>query len=246
MTQRSAQIELMPRLDSSASRRHASFVHDALPDAGGVRERRGSAAAGGQGLTTRQTAVARRLTRPAGSTPRCSLRGLGNLAAGVSSERVPRVEPQRGRAVVETEGNPLVIVLLDRPAKSIAVELFRPVQVSTKRCRPTRSGSRCSWCSDRWLRRAAPPPSARARRRRAAFRARPPQACGPRSWPTSRRRPGASSWSRCGVAGRARAAQPALVNGAVGLVWAPRGRPQLVFGLTITRGKIVGIDVIAD
>jgi RNA polymerase sigma-70 factor (ECF subfamily) len=46
--------------------------------------------------------------------------------------------------------------------------------------------------------------------------------------------------------GRARFAQPALVNGAVGLLWAPRGRPRVVFGLTITRGKIVEIDLVAD
>src|ERR671914_236479 len=36
--------------------------------------------------------------------------------------------------------------------------------------------------------------------------------------------------------GRARAAQPALVNGAVGLVWAVRGQPRVVFGFTITNG----------
>ena len=46
--------------------------------------------------------------------------------------------------------------------------------------------------------------------------------------------------------GRARAAQPALVNGAVGLVWAPGGLPRVVFGFTITRGKIVAIDQVAD
>ncbi len=46
--------------------------------------------------------------------------------------------------------------------------------------------------------------------------------------------------------GRARAAQLALVNGAVGLVWAPGGRPRVVFGFTITRGKIVEIDLVAD
>src|SRR5258708_3730373 len=45
---------------------------------------------------------------------------------------------------------------------------------------------------------------------------------------------------------RARFAQPALVNGAVGAVWAPRGRPRVVFGFTITRGKIVEIDILAD
>lgn len=46
--------------------------------------------------------------------------------------------------------------------------------------------------------------------------------------------------------GRARFARPALVNGAVGAVWAPGGRPRVVFGFTITRGKIVGIDLLAD
>ena len=46
--------------------------------------------------------------------------------------------------------------------------------------------------------------------------------------------------------GRARVAQPALANGAVGLVWASGGRPRVVFGFTITRGKIVQIDLVAD
>lgn len=46
--------------------------------------------------------------------------------------------------------------------------------------------------------------------------------------------------------GRAAAAQPALVNGAAGLVWAPGGRPRTVFGFTIKGGKIVAIDLIAD
>jgi len=46
--------------------------------------------------------------------------------------------------------------------------------------------------------------------------------------------------------GRARAAQPALVNGAVGVAWAPGGRPRVVFGFTIVRGKVVAIDIVAD
>ena len=46
--------------------------------------------------------------------------------------------------------------------------------------------------------------------------------------------------------GRARAAQPALVNGAAGVVVTLRGRPRVVFGFTITRGKIVEIDILAD
>jgi hypothetical protein len=45
--------------------------------------------------------------------------------------------------------------------------------------------------------------------------------------------------------GRARLAQPALVNGAVGIVVAPLGRLLMVLSVTFTRGKIAEIDVIA-
>jgi RNA polymerase sigma-70 factor (ECF subfamily) len=48
------------------------------------------------------------------------------------------------------------------------------------------------------------------------------------------------------LSGRARAARPAIVDGAVGLVWAPGGRPRVAFGFTIGRGKIVAIDLVAD
>jgi RNA polymerase sigma factor (sigma-70 family) len=47
-------------------------------------------------------------------------------------------------------------------------------------------------------------------------------------------------------AGRARAARPALIDGAAGLVWAPGGVPRVVFGFTIAGGRIVAIDVVAD
>ena len=46
--------------------------------------------------------------------------------------------------------------------------------------------------------------------------------------------------------GHARVAQPALVNGAAGAVWAPGGRPRVVFGVTSVRGKIVEIHLVAD
>ena len=46
--------------------------------------------------------------------------------------------------------------------------------------------------------------------------------------------------------GRARAAQPALVNGAAGLVWVAGGRPRVVFEFTTAGGKIVAIDLVAD
>ena len=41
-------------------------------------------------------------------------------------------------------------------------------------------------------------------------------------------------------------ARPALVNGAAGVVVAPRGRPFAVMGFTVRGGKIVEIDVLAD
>ncbi|MCA1669108.1 MAG: sigma-70 family RNA polymerase sigma factor [Thermomicrobia bacterium] len=46
--------------------------------------------------------------------------------------------------------------------------------------------------------------------------------------------------------GRAQLARPALVNGAVGIVVAPRGRLAMVLGLTFAGGKIAAINVIAD
>jgi hypothetical protein len=46
--------------------------------------------------------------------------------------------------------------------------------------------------------------------------------------------------------GRAQGARPALVNGSVGIVVARHGRLFLVLNLTITRGKIVEINVVAD
>ena len=47
-------------------------------------------------------------------------------------------------------------------------------------------------------------------------------------------------------AGRAKGARVALINGAVGLVWAPGGQPRAVFSMTITARKIVAIELVAD
>jgi len=47
-------------------------------------------------------------------------------------------------------------------------------------------------------------------------------------------------------AGRAREARPALMAGGIGLVWAPGGRPRVVFAFTMRDGKIIGIDLVAD
>jgi RNA polymerase sigma factor (sigma-70 family) len=47
-------------------------------------------------------------------------------------------------------------------------------------------------------------------------------------------------------AGRAQAAQIALINGKPGAVWAPGGRPRVVFAFTVHRDKITAIDMIAD
>ncbi len=46
--------------------------------------------------------------------------------------------------------------------------------------------------------------------------------------------------------GRARAAQLAMVNGAIGLVWATGGQPRIVFDFTISGGKIVAINMLAN
>jgi hypothetical protein len=40
--------------------------------------------------------------------------------------------------------------------------------------------------------------------------------------------------------------RPALVNGAAGVVVAPKGRPFSVMAFTVTGGKIVEIDGLAD
>ena len=58
---------------------------------------------------------------------------------------------------------------------------------------------------------------------------------------------GARTWAKGALAfsRHARFARPALVNGAVGVVMAPRGRLVRALSFTITRGKIVQIDVIA-
>ena len=201
------------------------------------------------------------------------------------------------------------------PSRSSASRGSTP---STKRCWPTRSASRCSWCSKRWL----PPsgsrsccttcstcPSTRSRRssgarrpRRGSSRAAPAAGCRERprsptpiapasarsSTPSSPPRAAATSTALLAVldpdvvlradpvavqasaaardrgapalapevhgaaavaetfSGRARAARPALINGIVGLVWAPGGQPRAVFRFTMARGKVVELELIAD
>jgi RNA polymerase sigma factor (sigma-70 family) len=59
---------------------------------------------------------------------------------------------------------------------------------------------------------------------------------------------GAETWAKGALAFQrvGRFAQPALVNGTVGIIFAPRGRLFRVLNFTFSRGKIVQIDVIAD
>jgi RNA polymerase sigma-70 factor (ECF subfamily) len=59
---------------------------------------------------------------------------------------------------------------------------------------------------------------------------------------------GAAIWARGAVAygHMARGVQPALVNGAIGLVMAPRGRLSRALAFTIANGKITEIEVIGD
>jgi RNA polymerase sigma-70 factor, ECF subfamily len=59
---------------------------------------------------------------------------------------------------------------------------------------------------------------------------------------------GAAAWARGAVAyaQAARSAQPMLVDGTVGLVWAPGGRLSRAVKFTLTGGKIAAADIIAD
>jgi hypothetical protein len=54
------------------------------------------------------------------------------------------------------------------------------------------------------------------------------------------------SFSSIGFSQLVRSAPAMLVDGAVGLVWAPVGRLSRVLRFTITRGKIVQVEIIAD
>ena len=55
---------------------------------------------------------------------------------------------------------------------------------------------------------------------------------------------GATSVARM-FSGRALEAQPALVDGAAGVVWAPGGRPRVVWDLSIANGTIARIEMLA-
>ena len=59
---------------------------------------------------------------------------------------------------------------------------------------------------------------------------------------------GAAAVARQALVGALPAAhlRPALLNGAAGVVVTVRGRPFAVMGFTVTEGKIVEIDAIAD
>ncbi|MFB9905787.1 sigma-70 family RNA polymerase sigma factor [Allokutzneria oryzae] len=46
--------------------------------------------------------------------------------------------------------------------------------------------------------------------------------------------------------GRAQAAEPALVGGVIGAVWAPGGKPRVVFDIAVENGRVVAIEIIAD
>jgi RNA polymerase sigma-70 factor (ECF subfamily) len=47
-------------------------------------------------------------------------------------------------------------------------------------------------------------------------------------------------------AGRAQAAQLALIDGMPGAVWVTGGTPRVVFGFTVRNGKVVEIELVAD
>jgi RNA polymerase sigma-70 factor (ECF subfamily) len=66
----------------------------------------------------------------------------------------------------------------------------------------------------------------------------------PRTVPSEVR--GAEAVAELAMRGGARAARPALVNGAIGAIVAPRGRLLMVLDFTIRDGTILAIDAIAD
>jgi hypothetical protein len=59
---------------------------------------------------------------------------------------------------------------------------------------------------------------------------------------------GAENWAKGAIAAArgARAAQPALIGGAVGLVVAPKGRLFRALRFTLAQGKIAAVEVIGD
>ncbi len=57
---------------------------------------------------------------------------------------------------------------------------------------------------------------------------------------------GAQALAKRAIAGGAQAAQPALVNGAVGVIVAPHGRLLMVLRFTIEHGKVLEIDAVMD
>jgi hypothetical protein len=61
-------------------------------------------------------------------------------------------------------------------------------------------------------------------------------------------RPRCQTWAKGAIAFSqlVRSAPPMLVDGAMGLVWAPGGRLSRVLRFTITRGKIVQVEIIGD
>ena len=68
----------------------------------------------------------------------------------------------------------------------------------------------------------------------------------PPPWAWARRRRSRGAAAVAGTfSGRALAAQPALIDGAVGVVWAVGGRPKVVWDFTIRDGKVVHIDMLA-
>ena len=56
---------------------------------------------------------------------------------------------------------------------------------------------------------------------------------------------GAAAVARA-FSGRAKAARPALIDGAVGAVWAPGGQVRTVFAFSLIAGKVAEIEMLAD
>ena len=58
-----------------------------------------------------------------------------------------------------------------------------------------------------------------------------------------------ASCQRChgqDFSGKATEAQPAFIEGLVGVVWAPGGKPRVALRMSISDGRILAIDAVAD
>ena len=187
-------------------------------------------------------------------------------------DRADAVDPEHQALLADSVGLALLVVLETlSPAERLAFVLhdmfavpFDEIGPMVDRSPDRRPPARQPRAPPRAGRRAVarPRPGRAAPRRRRVLRRRPRRRLrGPGRRPAPRRRAargrgrgrslvvhGAENVARRAMtfARLAPFVRPALVNGAAGVVVAPKGRPFSVMGFTVTGGRIVAIDALAD